>query len=190
MVAPTLPSSIGWVSCSALTEGSDTRLLPDWPGWCCSAHGNRGRGPVSAEQPSPLLGGAEIQGAACRGCKLEQGSLAHTQLKVRWVSSWSPRALRLLGFLRLIYPVSCSCSQSFFCPRATASTEEKSNPQQYSAVNSLHPKSHKLQINSQTLIILLDLNKGLRVFGGKSRVFFKIDFIFRALLVSIAKTQS
>ena len=50
-------------------------------------------GPVSAEQFESLStwGGAEIQRAVCRGCKLEQ--VAPPQLKVRWASSWLPRAL-------------------------------------------------------------------------------------------------
>lgn len=85
---------IGWVSCSGFSNrGSDTRLLPDWPGWCCSAMATGAEGPVSAEQLESLStwGGAEIQRAACRGCKLEQ--VAPPQLKVRRVSSWSPRAL-------------------------------------------------------------------------------------------------
>lgn len=79
---------IGWVSCSGFSNrGSDTRLLPDWPGWGCSAMATGAEGPVSAEQLQSLStwGGAEIQRAACRGCKLEQ--VTPPQLKVRWVSS-------------------------------------------------------------------------------------------------------
>ena len=38
---------IGWVSCSGFSNrGSDTRLLPDWPGWCCSAMATGAEGPV------------------------------------------------------------------------------------------------------------------------------------------------
>lgn len=98
---------IGQASCSSFSNrGSDTHLLPDWPG-CAAAPWQQGQRDQSLQNLSHHLPGVELRSRGMQGMQREQVAPTSAHSQVGDAPLWDAQGFeRLVGFISLSH-LSC-----------------------------------------------------------------------------------